>query len=278
MKFVPLDVNFLSDSKIKILKARYGADGLMILIDILSRIYREGYYTKVDEDFSFVIGDELGVSPDKVEQVMTFLLKRSMFDEQLFKSDAILTSAGIQERWQTAMKTRADKKVPRIVVPEFWLLDHEHTETWINLGERGNYTHSENTSEIYNNKSEIYDDKSEIYTTSKSNRSKSNNTITITPVSEPETGTPAQRAEITQEDVINYCRSRNLKTNPIKFFEYYSKLGWKTKGGEKITNWYSLAEDWDKKEITEPTKPPDGSFDTDDFFSAALKRNYGGEE
>lgn len=69
------------------------------------------------------------MSPDKVEQIMTFLLERSMFDEQLFKSDAVLTSTGIQERWQKAVKTRASKTP--IEVTEYWLLNEEQTAAFI---------------------------------------------------------------------------------------------------------------------------------------------------
>lgn len=280
INYVPLDVDLFADGKIKILKARYGMDGMMILIYILMMIYREGYYTKFDEDFYFVVADELGITPDKVEQVMTFLLKRSMFNEQLFKSDAILTSTGIQERWQRAIQTRA-RKTPQCVVPEFWLLDHEHTESWIRLGERGNYTHSEDSSENYAFNSEKKGFNSEKNDTSKSKvKVKVNNTITITPVSGAETGTPAKRAEVTQEDVISYCRSNGYKINPIKFFEYYSKKEWKTKDGKPITDWYALADDWEKKERRKavrdnPLKFKAESFDTEEFFNASIKNTYG---
>ena len=127
--FFPLAVDLFSDRKIKILKSRYGNDGIAIYLYILCQIYREGYYTKVDDDFIYIISDELKVSSDKVEQVLTFLLKRSMFDEQLFRSDAVLTCAGIQERWQHAVSARA-AKTP-IEVTEYWVLDQEKTKPFI---------------------------------------------------------------------------------------------------------------------------------------------------
>ena len=55
IEFFPLDVDFFSDKKIKILKARYGADGITVFLYVLCQIYREGYYTKVDDDFKFMI-------------------------------------------------------------------------------------------------------------------------------------------------------------------------------------------------------------------------------
>jgi hypothetical protein len=97
----------------------------MIYIYLLTIIYREGYYIKHTDDLDFIISDDLGISSDTVQQVMTFLLKRSMFNEQLFKSDAILTSDGIQKRWQEAVKVRAAKRP--IEVGKYWLLPKEET-------------------------------------------------------------------------------------------------------------------------------------------------------
>ena len=137
--YFSLDCDFFSDRKIKILKSRYGADGITIFIYLLCEIYRNGYYIIVDDDFYYIVSDDLNMNSDKVKQVLTFLLERSMFDKQLFQSDAVLTSAGIQKRFQLAVKTRA-KKNP-IKVDRFWLLNKEETEPFIKV------THFEDNSE-----------------------------------------------------------------------------------------------------------------------------------
>lgn len=129
--YFSLDCDFFSDKKIKILKARYGADGITIYLYLLCEIYRNGFYIIVDDDFYYIMSDDLNMSCDKVKQVLTFLLERSMFDKQLFQSDAVLTSAGIQRRFQLAVKTRA-KKNP-IEVERFWLLKKEETEPFIKV-------------------------------------------------------------------------------------------------------------------------------------------------
>nr|DAH53936.1 MAG TPA: protein of unknown function (DUF4373) [Caudoviricetes sp.] len=46
------------------------------------------------------------MSVDAVMQVRAYLLERSMFDEQVFQSAEVLTSAGIQRRYQEAIKKR----------------------------------------------------------------------------------------------------------------------------------------------------------------------------
>lgn len=137
--YFSFDCDFFSDRKIKILKSRYGADGITIYIYLLCEIYRNGYYIIVDDDFYYIVSDDLNMNCDKVKQVLTFLLERSMFDKQLFQSDAVLTSTGIQKRFQLAVKARA-KKNP-IKVDRFWLLEKDETEPFIKV------THFEDYSE-----------------------------------------------------------------------------------------------------------------------------------
>ena len=74
--YFSLDCDFFSDKKIKILKARYGADGITIYLYLLCEIYRNGYYIIVDDDFYYIMSDDLNMNCDKVKQVLTFLLER----------------------------------------------------------------------------------------------------------------------------------------------------------------------------------------------------------
>ena len=141
--YFPLDVNFFSaDNRIKILKARFGADGITIFIYLLCEIYRAGYFMRFDEDALFVVSDDLSMSPDKVKQVLNFLLERSLFDNILFQSDKVLTSTGIQRRFQLAVKERA-KKNP-IEIKDFWLLSNDETEPFIKVNCSLNNSHKNN--------------------------------------------------------------------------------------------------------------------------------------
>lgn len=151
--FFRLDVDFFSDKKIKILKARYGTDGITLYLYLLCEIYKTGYYLKVDEDFEFIISDDLNMDCNKVKQVLNFLLERSLFDNKLFQSDKVLTSAGIQRRYQGMVKARAIKTPIR--VEGFWLLPEDETEPFIKVH------HSLNNSENNRNNSRKNDDNSE---------------------------------------------------------------------------------------------------------------------
>ena len=129
LDYFPLDVDFLDDPKIKILKARYGRDGIVFYIYLLCEIYKQGYYLKVDDDFEYIISDDLKIDQNKAKQVLNFLLSRSLFDNTLFQSDKVLTSAGIQKRFQLAVKERARKNP--IEVGRYWLLKEKDTEPFI---------------------------------------------------------------------------------------------------------------------------------------------------
>lgn len=129
--YFPFDIDFFEDNKIRIVKARYRSDGVMIYLFLLCEIYRQGYYIKADEDFLYIISDELGIDQNKVKQVLNFLLNKSLFDNTLFSSDKVLTSAGIQRRYQLGIKERMRKSKEPLEVGRYWLLKKEDTEPFI---------------------------------------------------------------------------------------------------------------------------------------------------
>ena len=139
IEYFPFDTDFFLDKKIRILKSRFGADGIAIYIYLLCEIYRNGYYIRIDDDYEYIIADDLGMSNEKVKQVMKFLLERSLLDSTLFQSDTIITSLGIQRRFQEAVKGRASKS--EIEVEErFWLLSEKDTQPFIKCTHNPSYS------------------------------------------------------------------------------------------------------------------------------------------
>lgn len=261
--YFPFEVDFFSDKKSKVLKARYGADGITVYLYLLCQIYREGYYTRVDKDFKFMVSDDLNMSPDKVEQIMTFLLERSMFDEQLFKSDAVLTSTGIQERWQKAVKTRASKTP--IEVTEYWLLNEEQTAAFIKR------TLLEDSSEKKTLSSEKKGFNSENYSQSKVKESKVNNNTHRACVGEEEsfsklldkflTDNPSVQIDTCHEDLylIDFDELSN-KIKESRYLQQVTSLLWLIKNYRKIMTGY----------YKDFKKPPTQSF--------ASERSYTSEQ
>ena len=176
LDYFPFDVGFWNDSSIRILKSRYHSDGISLYIHILCDIYREGYYLSVKsyEDYLCVLSDDLGITFDKVEQILTFICARSLLvcfrndtTSKGVQEDAVFTSHGIQKRYVAAMKSR--KKSVAEVKGEYWLLsdkDESELDTFYKSGQNGS------NSEKNGSKSEKNSDNSE---NNPSNKIKGNN-------------------------------------------------------------------------------------------------------
>ena len=148
LDYFPFDVQFFSNKKIKILKARYGTDGVVLFLFLLCEIYKNGYYLIWDDDYKYVVADELNLSDGLIEQVLNFLIERSLLNRILLGSDTFLTSPGIQSRFQEAVKSRAVKS-PVSVISELWLLSKEKTQGFIKFTQnsdipQNNYDFSKN--------------------------------------------------------------------------------------------------------------------------------------
>ena len=128
--YFSLDTDFFyADRRIRALKSRFGSDGIVFYIYLLTEIYRDGYYTRWNTDSMEAAMDELGFTEGLIEQIMTFLVSRSLLNKSILAdSDTIITSPGIQKRYQEAAKSlRRDV----IVDPDIWLLDEEKTADFI---------------------------------------------------------------------------------------------------------------------------------------------------
>ena len=155
IEYFPFDVDFFSDKKIRILKSRFGADGIAIYLYLLCEVYKNGYFIQIDEDYEYIIADDLSMSNEKVKQVLKFLLERSLLDSKLFQSDTIITSRGIQCRFQEAIKTRASKSDIE-VESKYWLLSDSETQPFIKFTH--NYDYSEKNPS-YSEKNPSYSEK-----------------------------------------------------------------------------------------------------------------------
>lgn len=129
--YFSLDTDFFyADRRIRALRSRYGSDGIVFYIYLLTEIYREGYYTRWNTDSMEAAMDELGFAEGLIKQIMGFLISRSLLTEVsiLAGSDTAITSPGIQKRYQEAAKSlRRDVEVDRSI----WLLSEEETAPFI---------------------------------------------------------------------------------------------------------------------------------------------------
>lgn len=117
--YFSFDVDFFEDEKIQFVTARFGTTGEALVIRLLCKIYRNGYYTKFDNDtallFSRQVGESIGLAIDVVNE----LVKRDFFDKSIFSSFSVLTSKGILKRFIEATQRRTEN----IFIKEFLTLN-----------------------------------------------------------------------------------------------------------------------------------------------------------
>lgn len=112
LDYFPLDVNFLSDLKIKKIIRAYGAQAVAVVMSVLTTIYRDnGYFANYDEDLIFIIADELKLDDGYVKDVIEKLIEVDFLNKEQKEKNNILTSIGIQERYLKVCERRVKKKL-----------------------------------------------------------------------------------------------------------------------------------------------------------------------
>lgn len=136
LDYFPVDTDIFNDFGIRILMAKFGADGFTCYMYLLTRIYKDkGYYIELNEDLELIASQDLGMSREKVRQIMEYLFSRSLLvsiTSTLVVPVTVITSTGIQRRYQEAVKVRASKNAVEVRA-EFWLLENEETESFIKV-------------------------------------------------------------------------------------------------------------------------------------------------
>lgn len=82
----------------------------------------------------------------------------------------------------------------------------------------------------------------------------------------------------TVDDINAYCREAGLvHVDPQRFYDHYSTTGWML-NGKPMRDWKARCRIWDAEDAEKAAhaapKPQETSFDTDEFFEAALARSY----
>ena len=77
------------------------------------------------------------------------------------------------------------------------------------------------------------------------------------------------------EEIREYCVSRNNNVNPEQFYDFYESKGWMV-GNARMKDWKAAVRTWERRSERAPAtaQKHKGSFDTDDFFQAALNRKF----
>lgn len=105
LEYFPLDSNFFSNRKTQRLIHRFGCNGVCIYLSILCDIYGEnGYYIPFGENLCFDTSFTLKQDEQLVREVLDFCVAIHLFDENLLKQKQVLSSIGIQMRFNEISK------------------------------------------------------------------------------------------------------------------------------------------------------------------------------
>ncbi|MBC9915028.1 DUF4373 domain-containing protein [Chitinophaga varians] len=113
LMYFPMDVDLFDDPKLLMVEEEHGIQGGYIALRLLCWIYRQGYYTNWNNEMSYIFAKRIGnaVTGALVTAVVHTLVKRGFFDERMYTEFAILTSKGIQKRWQKIIRDAKRKAV-----------------------------------------------------------------------------------------------------------------------------------------------------------------------
>lgn len=117
--YMNLDVDMDQDDKVMLIEAKHGLAGFGLLVKLLMKIYKEGYYYRWTERELLLFSKRVSADINFVSAVINDCLLWEVFDPELYQKHQILTSRGIQKRYFAAVRRRT--AIP--VVREYLLVD-----------------------------------------------------------------------------------------------------------------------------------------------------------
>ena len=106
--YFPTKATFFEGAVSESLEAKYGIKGPYLVIKILCKIYKEGYYIQWDEEqceiFAYKLGREY--TKEEVDSIIGILIEKGFFDKNSYEEHRILTSVDIQRVWLEATSRR----------------------------------------------------------------------------------------------------------------------------------------------------------------------------
>lgn len=100
LDYFPFDIDFFQDLRIRKLIKHQGGKAVTVYALLLCNIYKQGYYMRWDEELPFFVSEQTGFEEAYIREVIKCCLVIGLFSKELYDSEKILTSKGIQERYQ----------------------------------------------------------------------------------------------------------------------------------------------------------------------------------
>lgn len=108
INYFPVNVNFTEESAMEVIEAKYGAKGSGIVLKLMCKIYKEGYYIHWSDEQCMIFASKAGrdVTDQEVRDIINTLMEKGTFYRKSYEESHILTSEAIQKVWLEATKRR----------------------------------------------------------------------------------------------------------------------------------------------------------------------------
>lgn len=106
LDYFPIDVDMGGDDKIELIEAVHGIEGFGIIIKLLMKIYRAGYFYPWTERERTLFAGKINKDVEYIQKIVDDAIRWGFFDKKIYKEHRVLTSSGIQKRYLKATKRR----------------------------------------------------------------------------------------------------------------------------------------------------------------------------
>ena len=125
LEYFPFDIDFFQDIRIRKLIKRQGGKAVTVYALLLCLIYKNGYFMQWDDELPFIGSEMSGFEEAYVLEVIKTCLTLGLFDKNMYDTEQVLTSKGIQVRYCNIQ--RLNKRMSRI--DKYSLLDEPQQRT-----------------------------------------------------------------------------------------------------------------------------------------------------
>lgn len=106
--YFSLDVDMDQDDKVLLIEAKHKITGFAVLLKLLMKIYKEGYFYKWTEREQLLFSSRINIDTGLVNEIVNDCIKWELFNPERYEKYNIITSSGIQKRYLEAIVRRKE--------------------------------------------------------------------------------------------------------------------------------------------------------------------------
>jgi hypothetical protein len=121
LDYFPVDVDIHEDPAVAFVEAKYGVMAFGLLIRLMARIYRNGYYLLWSEREQYLFAKDVNVDIMTTKTIVNEYINEGFFSQKLYEQYGVITSRGIQKRYIKAV----DRRTKVVMYKEVFLINPE---------------------------------------------------------------------------------------------------------------------------------------------------------